>query len=58
MEKLDIQSWTLEVQEDPESGELFLQFSEEILANLNWKEGDTLEWHDNGDGSWTLNKVE
>lgn len=51
------QSYTLEVQEDEESGNLFLQFSEEMLTSLNWQEGDTLQWHDNGDGSWTLTKV-
>lgn len=58
MTTLPNQSYTLEVQEDGESGDLFLQFSEEMLASLNWREGDTLQWHDNGDGSWTLTKVE
>ena len=28
----------------------------EILEAQGWKEGDTLEWHDNGDGSWALSK--
>lgn len=49
--------WTLETEEDPETGDLLLQFPPDLLANLGWKEGDTLEWVDNGDGSWSLKKV-
>lgn len=50
------QSWTLEVQEDPETGDAILQFTDEILEAAGWKEGDTLLWIDNGNGSWTLTK--
>ncbi|MEY4331971.1 MAG: hypothetical protein RLZZ196_709 [Bacteroidota bacterium] len=50
-------SYTLEVQEDPETGELILQFPEEMLKTLEWKEGDTLEWKENEDGSWLLSKL-
>jgi hypothetical protein len=49
-------SWTLALEEDPETGELILPLTPDILANLGWKEGDTLEWKDNGDGSWILSK--
>lgn len=49
-------SWTVAVEEDPETGDAILPFPPDLLANLGWKEGDTLEWHDNGDGSWTLEK--
>ena len=50
-------SWTLEVQED-QFGEKFIEFPPEAIADLGWKEGDTVEWKDNGDGSWTLVKKE
>ena len=50
-------SWTLEVQED-QFGEKFIEFPPEAIADLGWKEGDTVEWHDNGNGSWTLTKKE
>lgn len=56
MEDKDKVSWTLEVQEDPETGDAMIQFPPDVLTNLGWKEGDTLEWSDNGDGSWSLTK--
>lgn len=49
-------SWTLEVQEDPETGDAILQFPPDLLDAAGWKDGDTLEWKDNGDGSWSLVK--
>lgn len=48
--------WELSVEEDPETGETILPFPPDLLANLGWKEGDVLEWSDNGDGSWSLTK--
>lgn len=53
---MELKSYTLTVEEDPETGELVLPFTSEILDQLGWKDGDTLEWHDNGDGSWSLSK--
>jgi hypothetical protein len=50
--------WILEVQEDPENGDAILQFPPDLLEQTGWKEGDTLEWHDNKDGSWSLTKKE
>ena len=49
--------WTITVEEDPETGELILPLPEEMLQLQGWIEGDTLEWIDNGDGSWILQKV-
>ena len=46
----------LEVQEDPETGELYLQFPDELIDQLGWRLGDELTWTDNKDGSWTLTK--
>jgi hypothetical protein len=50
-------SWTLEVQED-QFGEKFIEFPPEVIAGTGWKEGDTIQWIDNGDGSWSLKKKE
>jgi len=47
---------TVIVQEDPDTKELVLPLSDEILAELGWKIGDTLEWVDQKDGSWVLRK--
>ena len=31
---------------------------QDFLDQQGWVEGDTLDWKDNEDGSWTLSKVE
>jgi hypothetical protein len=49
--------WTVTVEEDPETGELILPLPQDMLDMQGWKEGDTLEWQDNGDGSWALIKL-
>jgi len=49
-------TWTITLEEDPETGELILPFPPDLLAESGWKEGDTLEWIDRGDGSWGLEK--
>ena len=52
-------SWTVTLEEAEDgSGDLVLPLPEEFLAMQGWKEGDTLDWKDNEDGSWTLSKVE
>ena len=50
-------SWIATVQED-DCGAQYIQFTDEQLSEAGWKEGDTIEWTDNGDGSWTLKKKE
>ena len=47
--------WTAEVLTDKD-GEFFIEFSDEFLREIGWKEGDTIEWIDNHDGSWTMKK--
>ena len=43
--------------EDPDdAGNLLLDLGLEICERLGWKPGDTLDWIDNKDGSWTLIK--
>jgi hypothetical protein len=50
--------WTIVLEEDTETGELVLPFTPEILEELGWKEGDSIRWKNNKDGSWTLTKIE
>jgi len=50
--------WTITVEEDPETKELMLPFSDEMLAEVGWQIGDTLVWIDNKNGSWTLRKTD
>ena len=49
-------SWTLEVEEDLETGDAVLQFPEDLLKTAGWQEGDTLNWTDLGNGTWSLVK--
>jgi hypothetical protein len=49
-------SWIVTLEEDPATGELILPFTDEMLEGLGWKEGDTVEWIDNKNGSWSLAK--
>jgi hypothetical protein len=51
-------SWTLEVKEDPKNGDAILEFPDDFMQEVGWKEGDTLEWIDNKDGSYTMTKKE
>ncbi len=53
---METQRWTLDVQEDPETKELFFTVPTEVLEMQGWKVGDTLKGTDNGDGSWSLSK--
>ena len=55
-ERQNSNSWTLTVEEDPETGDAILQFPTDLLEQTGWKEGDILEWKDRGDGSWSLEK--
>ena len=48
--------WTLDVKEDPETGDQILEFPDDLMESAGWKEGDVIEWIDNKDGSWTLRK--
>lgn len=54
--KKQSKSWTLTVQEDPETGDAILSFPPDLLEEAGWAEGDVLEWVDLTDGSWQLKK--
>jgi bifunctional DNA-binding transcriptional regulator/antitoxin component of YhaV-PrlF toxin-antitoxin module len=34
-----------------------LKLPDDLIEELGWKLGDTLEWIDNEDGTWTLRNV-
>jgi hypothetical protein len=55
-QELKLKSWTLNVEEDPETGDAILKFPEDLLEEAGWKEGDEIVWKDNQDGSWSLTK--
>jgi len=44
------------VEDDQDPDQLLLDLGTELCEQLGWRVGDTLDWTDNGDGSWTLTK--
>ena len=48
-------TWTVTVIEDGD--DVVLPFPDELLASVGWQEGDTLEWLDNENSTWTLRKA-
>ena len=48
--------WTLPVQYNKETDEYFIEFNEEMMEASGFRPGDTLNWEDNKDGSYTMTK--
>ena len=46
--------WTVKLEHDKEN--LILPFPKDMLEELDWKEGDVLQWIDNGNGTFSLRK--
>jgi len=51
-----VNKWILPVEPDP-SGEYFVTFPDDLLDAADLKEGDSIEWIDQGDGSYKMIKV-
>ena len=51
-------SWTVEIEQDPVTGELMLPFPPDLLSQMGWSEGTDLSWIDNENGSFTIKKKE
>ena len=51
-------NYTVIVEEDGNGGgdDLILPLPAQLLAELGWHTGDTLEWAEHEDGSWSLRK--
>ncbi len=53
--------WVLPVEEakdvDTDETDYFVSFPDDLLEAANLKEGDQVQWIDNGDGSYTITKV-
>jgi hypothetical protein len=51
--------WTITLEEaDDGSGDLVLPLPQDLLDGAGWKEGDTIEWIDNKNGTWSMKKME
>ncbi|NBP03568.1 MAG: hypothetical protein EBU90_26435 [Proteobacteria bacterium] len=45
----------LEVKE--QNGYQYIELPNSLIKKMGWKIGDTIDWHDNKDGSWSLLKI-
>ena len=45
----------LEVKE--KGGYLYIELPNSLMKKMGWKTGDTIDWHDNKDGTWSLIKI-
>jgi len=57
-EQKQSKKWTLPTEVDGLTGDVFVKLPDDLLDVANLKEGDEVKWIDNGDGSYTLKKVE
>lgn len=48
---------TIVTLEKDEEGNLILPLGDGLCEELGWEIGDTIEWIDNGDGSWIMRKM-
>jgi len=52
-------SYTVSIVEDPDNpGELLLDLGLEVCNQIGLQVGDTVEWIDNKDGTWTIRKIQ
>jgi hypothetical protein len=51
-------TWSVSIEEDGVTGDVFITFPPEALRAANISEGDEVEWIDNKDGTFTAKKVE
>ena len=49
-------SYIVTIETDPETGDLVLPLPDELLKEAGWKTGDTLDWKDNSDGTFSMTK--
>ena len=54
--KVSENTWVIEVKENNETKELYLELPQEALNQVGWDEGDTLLWEELPNGSWCLKK--
>jgi bifunctional DNA-binding transcriptional regulator/antitoxin component of YhaV-PrlF toxin-antitoxin module len=53
-----MKTWTVPVEAVPDSDDVMITLPDDLLEMQGWKEGDTIEWIDNKDGSYTLVRKE
>lgn len=49
---------TLDIVEDPQTGDLLLQLTDELCAQMGWAIGDTIKFEDLQNGSFSMRKTD
>ena len=50
-------TYTVDVQQDKETEDVFVELPPELMKGLGWKTGDDLKWDETKDGGFRLKKV-
>lgn len=58
VKKIRDNEWLIEVQEDGETKEMYIQLPLESLTQMGWDEGDTVLWEELPSGAWQITKKE
>ena len=58
LRKDKVKKWVLPVEVSDDLEDYIVTFPDDLLEAANLKEGDQVEWHDQGDGSYLLKKKE
>jgi hypothetical protein len=56
VKKLSESQWLIQVKENQETKELYLELPNEALSQVGWDEGDTIIWDELDNGNWSLTK--
>jgi len=48
--------WIVELEEDPETGDLVMPLPIELLEEMGWRIGDTLTWTEDKNGGYKLTR--
>lgn len=54
MNKLQKNVWTIEVQKNNKTEELFIEFPPDAINQMGWDIGDTLIWEELDHGAWQI----
>jgi hypothetical protein len=56
--KVGENQWLIELKENQETKELYLDLPLDALSQVGWDEGDTLIWEELDNGNWRISKKE
>ena len=50
-------TYTVDVQKDEQTEDLFIELPSDLMENLGWKTGDDVKWEETDDGGFRLTKA-